>query len=105
MNMQASEISLLVKHNSEEWHRMWNRLAEHPFNRSLNAPGQTYHGGEDWEYTETLELPSGGTEKRYLHHFRHRCHPVAGNVDVTVPASRRFTPQDSGNAYYHDFGQ
>ncbi|MHB9804708.1 hypothetical protein [Pantoea ananatis] len=104
MNTQASEISLLVKHNSEEWHRMWNKLAEHPFNRSLTAPGQTYHGGEDWEYVETLEPPSSGAEGCYLHHFRHRCHPVAGNVSVNISASRRFTPQDSGNAYYHDFG-
>ncbi|PWK98571.1 hypothetical protein C7431_103339 [Pantoea allii] len=104
MNEQASEISLLIKHDSEESHCIWNRLAEHKLNRSLTAPGQTYHGGEDWEYTETLELPSGGTEKRYFHHFRHRCHPLAGNVDVIVPASRHFTPTDSGNAYYHDFG-
>jgi hypothetical protein len=29
---------------------------------------------------------------------------VAGNVSVNISASRRFTPQDSGNAYYHDFG-
>ncbi|REC88799.1 hypothetical protein [Pantoea ananatis] len=57
MNTQASEISLLVKHNSEEWHHMWNRLAEHAFNRSLTAPARL-----------TTAAKTGSTLKHWSHH-------------------------------------
>ena len=99
------EPLLLVKHNSDERHRMWDRLAQHKSNCSFPYPSAADNGGEVWEYMETVETRFLWFGKRYLHCLRHRYHPATnGRIMIKIPADSAFSPDDSDNAYYHDFG-
>ncbi|MCX8956997.1 hypothetical protein [Erwinia psidii] len=95
---------LLVKNGSNEWHQMWSKLAKHPSNRALPDPSVANNYGEVWQYMETVEKRVLWF-KRYIHCFRHRLHPACGRyMTISITASHTFNPDDSDDAFYHQFG-
>lgn len=63
---------LLIKQDSPEWERMWQKLADHPINKGLEEPTVALNpdNGEVWQY-----MGSFRQDAHTVHEFRHRSHP------------------------------
>ncbi len=66
---------LLIKQNSPEWERMWQKLADHPINKGLEEPTVALNpdNGEVWQY-----MGSFRQDAHTVHEFRHRSFPTTG---------------------------
>lgn len=63
-----------IERNNPEWDRMWQKLGENPFNAGSENPTVCENLGECWQYMGT-EFVGNEQGKKWMHCFRHRCHP------------------------------
>lgn len=76
------ELVLIIE-NTTEWDYMWNWLAQHPINDGIENPTLALHEGEVWQYMGSHKL-----DKKVIHTFRHRLHPVTNTTqNISVKAS------------------
>lgn len=66
---------ILLKEGSPEWEYAWNWLSSHPINNGLENPDIALNNNEAWQY-----IGSYRHDMQVIHEFRHRCHPVTGEV-------------------------
>jgi len=80
---------VLIKIDSLEWDYMWKWLSDHPINDGLDEPSIVDNNGEKWQYMGSLRQGD-----KTIHQFRHRNHPVTGNIqNVSVVASAELTEE------------
>lgn len=78
---------VLVTPNSPEWDFMWKWLEANPINKDLPEPTIALNENEAWQYMGSFKQ-----DTRVIHQFRHRNHPILGNVkNLSVSASHEFT--------------
>ncbi len=78
---------LIIKENTPEWHYMWNWLADHPINSAFPEPMVCLNEKEAWQY-----MGSFRSDKRIIHEFRHRNHPLTNDLlNLKVSGSEAFT--------------
>jgi len=81
---------VLIKKDSQEWNNMWDKLANHPINESIEEPSLAVNEGEAWQY-----MGSFRQDTRIIHEFRHRNHPRFQRREyIKFPASETFTDED-----------
>jgi len=80
-----------VKRDSEEWSAMWDGIANHPINKGLTDPYAAFHGGECWQYMESVVAAYGP-----IHRFRHRLHPATKRIErIEIRASDGYKVEPS----------
>jgi hypothetical protein len=78
---------MFVDRFDHEWVAMWDTLARLPLNSLHSTPKVCEHkDGEVWQY-----MGSFAHSGRWVHEFRHRCHPATGKrEDVRIPSTLGF---------------
>ena len=66
---------VVIKQGSPEWEFMWDWLTNHPINAGLEEPQVAENKGEAWQYMGSFK-----NKDKVISEFRHRCHPLTGNI-------------------------
>lgn len=70
---------ILIKVDAPEWVFMWEWVKNHPLNIDNEEPTICFNDGETWQY-----MGSYLQNKKIIHEFRHRNHPLTNKVEHLV---------------------
>lgn len=88
-------MDLILLTQGKEWDMIWDWLAKHPINENVPDPTLGLHNGYAWEYMGTYHH-----RDRYLHNFRHKCHPLTNGLkELVLTGSEYIDPDEIAKSF------